>query len=360
VIYNIQTLRVFFAMLVVTGHLQTLYIAMGLVNPDRRYDGLANDGFLIVSSFVLVYSGLRKAGGAGEFLGRRLARLVPFYWLVTLVVAGLCIVAPALFQSTQVTAETLAKSLFFIPYLKHDSVIAPIVFVGWTMNYFIFFLLVHTAFLLALGSRAWIATAATLAGLAAIGAAFQPTDVIAKFFTGPRQIDFAIGAALAGLWHTRPLRLERQHANDIRAIAFALIAAAFVVRFGQQIWFREAFDSRYVGPLASLSLVLGAMLLEANGDRHRSKLRDMLAEASFSLYLSHFFVTQMVQKTVERFDIHNVPVLIGLALFAYVGAAVLAVLVFRLIEKPLDAQIRGAWRWASEHLQPARAVARSD
>ena len=30
-IYNIQTLRVFFAMLVVTGHLQTLYIAMGLV-----------------------------------------------------------------------------------------------------------------------------------------------------------------------------------------------------------------------------------------------------------------------------------------------------------------------------------------
>ncbi|KAF0182646.1 MAG: acyltransferase 3 [Alphaproteobacteria bacterium] len=353
-IQNIQTLRVIFAFLVVTAHLQTIYTLMGLVKGPHGIDGVATDGFLIVSAFVIIFSDLRKQKPPLEFVGRRFARLVPFYWIITLFVAALCLAAPGLFRTTVVSPETLLKSLFFIPYAKHGDIVAPIVFVGWTMNYIVWFIVMHAVYLWLFGRNAWMATAATLAALALIGAALRPSDVVMNFFTGPRQISFAFGALAAGLWDRWPIRLDRHKSGGVRTLAIALITAALTVRFGQQIYF-PAIDMRYVGPFAAIVVVFGALLLEANGDAHRGKWRDLLAEATFSIYLTHFFATQAAQKAAVALDVQHPVVLAGLALGAYIGTAVLGVVVCRWVEKPLDRLVRDGWRWASHRAarQPA-------
>ncbi len=345
-IQNIQTLRVIFAFLVVTAHLQTIYTLMGLVKGPHGIDGVATDGFLIVSAFVIVFSDLRKPMAPLTFIGRRFARLVPFYWIITLFVGALCLAAPGLFRTTVVTPETLFKSIFFIPYVKQSGMVAPIVFVGWTMNYIVAFILMHAVYLKLFGRNAWMATSGTLAALALAGVVLRPSDVILNFFTGPRLISFAFGALAAGLWSRWPLQLARQKSTDVRLIAVALIAVALVVRFGQQIYF-PALDMRYVGPFAAMAVVAGALMLEANGDVHKGKRRDMLAEATFSIYLTHFFATQAAQRVATALDVHNLAALAGLALCGYIGAGVLGVLVCRWIEKPLDRIVRDGWRFAS-------------
>ena len=353
-ILNIQTLRVFFAFLVVTAHLEPVYVALGLVDPTRTISAGANDGFFIVSAFVIVYTSLRKPTSAAEFLGRRYARLVPFYWMITLFAALLACVAPSLFQTTHVTAETLTKSILFIPYYKHAHVVQPLVFVGWAMNYIVFVIAIHALMKVFAGARAWLATAGALLTLALIGAIAQPGDVVLAFFTGPRLVAFAFGVLLAGLWHNQPLTVKRQHSPGYRALAIGLIVGGFAVRLGQQIFFRE-LDMRLAAPLASAAIVIGALLLEANGDRHRSALRDKIAEATFSIYLTHYFVTQAVVKTLAHIAHPPTIVLIAGLVVAYAGAAVLGVLVCQYAEKPLDLWVRSVWRRWTPARQPVEA-----
>lgn len=353
-IQNIQTLRAVFALLVITGHLEVLYTYMGLVDPKHTIDGVATDGFLVVSAFVIIFSSLRKPTSGADFLGRRFARLVPFYWAITLFVAALDLLMPALFQSTHITAETLSKSLLFIPFVKHGEFVAPIVFVGWTMNYIVFFLALHATNLYLFGRRAWMATAGVLAGLAVYGFIAQPTDVVVKFFTGPRQLSFALGALMAGVWNARPVVPKIKHNLSLRAIAVGLMIAGVSIRIGQQIWFPH-IDLRYVGPFMSSCVVLGALMLESNGDVHKGKVRDRIAEATFSIYLTHYFITQAAQKAVIHFDIHNMALLVAMLVAAYVGSVILGLLVCQWVEKPLDKVVRDGWRKLTERPQIAAA-----
>jgi exopolysaccharide production protein ExoZ len=345
VIQNIQTLRVIFALVVIAGHLDPLFFAMSLPNPADMI-GIANDGFLIVSAFVIIHVSLRKPTTPLHFLGRRFARLVPFYWAITLLVAALVIVAPTLFKTTQVTAETLAKSLLFIPYIKHNDIVQPIVFVGWTMNYIVFFIALYAMFLRFFGRNAWMATSATLAGLALLGVVFQPTDVVLKFFTGPRQVSFALGALMAGLWFAHPVRPARLKSLNLRALALGLIAVAFAIRVSQEFWLPD-FDMRFFGPFVSCAVVLGVLLLESNGDVHKGAMRDRIAEATFSIYLTHMFVTQAVLKTMRAFELQNIGMLLILLMIAFAGSIVLGLFVCKWIEKPLDKSVRDAWRWVA-------------
>ncbi len=162
---NIQTLRVLFTLLVVTAHLDSIYALLGVERVTMALANISVDGFIVASAFLIPYTHAQRTRPPLGFLGRRLARLVPFYWFMTLAVAALALIAPQLFQNTVVTAETLFKSLFFIPYFKYSNVSEPIVFVGWTMNYFIFYILLHTLSLRFAGAWAWLSTSLVLTTL---------------------------------------------------------------------------------------------------------------------------------------------------------------------------------------------------
>ncbi len=48
------------------------------------------------------------------FLGKRIVRVVPAYWIVTLSVALMVYLAPHLFKSTTFDVAQILKSLFFL------------------------------------------------------------------------------------------------------------------------------------------------------------------------------------------------------------------------------------------------------
>ena len=160
------------------------------------------DLFFVISGFIMLVTTWDKPIGPVEFMRHRMRRIVPLYWLATLVMVGLATVAPALFKSLKWDVPALLKSLFFIPYdnLSVPGTTSPLLIPGWTLNYEMFFYALFALSLLA--SRAWRLplVIGALSILVAAGLVFHPTNIQADFYTNPMMLEFCAGMILGRLW----------------------------------------------------------------------------------------------------------------------------------------------------------------
>jgi exopolysaccharide production protein ExoZ len=72
------------------------------------------DVFFVTSGFIMTLTGARLA--PGEFVVRRLVRIVPLYWLLTTVLVIVALLLPGLFRTTVLTPAAYVGSLLFIPF----------------------------------------------------------------------------------------------------------------------------------------------------------------------------------------------------------------------------------------------------
>ncbi len=343
---NLQTLRVLFTLMVVTAHLEPIYRLLGVDQFVSPFARLSVDGFIVASAFLIPYTHARRPRSPLGFLGRRFVRLVPLYWLMTLIVAALALAAPFLFQTTTITPETLLKSLFFIPYEKSPGIVQPIIFVGWTMTYFVFFMLVYAVALKIAGRWAWAASAGFLSALVVIGWVLKPTDVVIAFFTSSRLLAFVAGQLVCAWWlHVQ----DRVSAADapiwLKPALYGVIGLGFTT-----IALRDSVllgvDPRLSGAVLAGLVIMAVLMLERLGETHRGALRDQLANASFAIYLTHYFVTQAAVKIAEALQTPYPLALLALLAGAYVGVAILGVLAARHLERPLESIAIKAWERA--------------
>lgn len=134
-IESIQALRAFAALSVVLTHMS--FIKSGSFGVDI---------FFIVSGFLMMYS---TEKGIERYWKKKIKRIVPFYWIMTIITAMAVKVMPDLFNSYEVSWMYLIKSLFFIPY-EHGSIYQPILGLGYTLNYeVLFYVLFYISFKMA-------------------------------------------------------------------------------------------------------------------------------------------------------------------------------------------------------------------
>ncbi len=80
--------------------------------------------------------------GLVDFLWRRATRIYPTYWLISLPLLALAIVAPTFVNSSIQTPISLGRSFFLIP-----DTTPPLLAVGWTLVHELYFYLVFSIFL---------------------------------------------------------------------------------------------------------------------------------------------------------------------------------------------------------------------
>ena len=124
---NIEILRFIAAFSVLLHHIPTLKIGVFGV-----------DIFFIISGFVMMLS---TKEGNKNFLLKRIVRVVPLYWIGTLIVFGITIFLPELLNNTTKDYLHLFKSLLFIPFNKNGVGHEPLLAVGWTLNFEMYFYL---------------------------------------------------------------------------------------------------------------------------------------------------------------------------------------------------------------------------
>ena len=125
--YGIQVLRGITALFIVLEHIRFLNCgAFGV------------DIFFCISGFMIMFSTQKDTS---HFLSKRLIRILPLYYLMTLSTFFLLLLFPNLFATSTPKIEYLVKSLLFLPFDIGDGAIQPLMRVGWTIQCEIFFYL---------------------------------------------------------------------------------------------------------------------------------------------------------------------------------------------------------------------------
>lgn len=302
---SIQVLRGVAAMAVVLFHL-------GLFNIG--YAGV--DIFFVISGFVMGLVGPREP--AGVFLLRRLIRVAPLYWIVLLVLCALSLV-PRLATTFAFDAASLAKSILFIPYLDASGRIAPLLFIGWTLNVEMAFYLVVAAGLL---FRMPVAIACSVLALSVIaGSIIRPQDAIWITWTNPLLLEFVAGLLLAKMTFVN----GRSIGTPLLLAGVAAFALAAVCGLGESQTFGRVI--LLGGPAAML--VYGAVAIDRAAGWPKLRPLAYIGDASYSLYLWHGLVLSAMIRILPAPFLVQERILTALVSLAFALAA------YRCLERPM-------------------------
>jgi exopolysaccharide production protein ExoZ len=197
-------------------------------------------------------------------------------------------------QSTTADPIHLLKSLAFIPSARGDGQMHPTVFVGWTLNYeMMFYVLFALGMMLPGRWLGLVATGGLLVAVVVAGRVLHPHNPVAQFYIQPVILEFGAGMVLGAL-----LPLERTSpswrwpAAGLGALAFGLMLA------GGWIW--PQLDRAIIFGIPAVVVVACAVVAERCGLAARQGWIQLLGAASYAVYLTHFFCTQVVVKLAEH------------------------------------------------------------
>ena len=349
-INNIQALRALAAFLVVWAHVQGFFPAYQ--RPAYLPSGLEGvDLFFVISGFIMVRSTTMKPTGPATFFAHRLVRVLPIYYITTAVTVLIAIVAPAIFHSTTVDGAALVKSVLFIPYEKTFNKVYPLYYVGWTLNYEMFFYLVFAiAMAISFTHRALITGAAivalTIVGMFVVDLRY---GAVLYAFTRTIMLDFCLGMVIAA-------QMANVGPAGRRAVGWprALWSCALLVGVAGLVAIRLMTDAQPepIDPptatfvtygIPSALIVAAAVALEGMGISVRNKTLLALGAASYSLYMTHYFVVGFLIAVANRINAGET-LRIALAIAAVPAVSIVALLTCRLVESPLAALFRGKRR----------------
>jgi exopolysaccharide production protein ExoZ len=286
-INNLQALRAFAALAVVTFH-------TGFIFPHMHAIGSCGvDVFFVLSGYIMARICEKNAQ---YFLRRRLIRIVPPYWLLTLLLFAVAIFVPDLLGSTRAHFSDLLKSLFFIPFVKESGLIRPLLFVGWSLNYEMFFYLLIWLSLLLLPKRPMLLAGGLVTLAHFLALMFTSQSVFARFLGEPFILEFPLGAIAYSL----ASRVSAARAERWRASSLTVLVLSTVGLLALQL-FRPPMGPQLQGTFYSLLcmvIVLSTSLLSQGGWDTQLASLVLLGDASYILYLIHPYCEYAIQRVI--------------------------------------------------------------
>jgi peptidoglycan/LPS O-acetylase OafA/YrhL len=330
---NVQALRALAAMMVVFVHIEALAVMAGGRAEALEFGNAGVDLFFVISGFIMVFTTGRKPMGPVTFLAARWRRIAPLYWSVTLAVFAIAVLAPRLLQNTQGDLPHLIASLLFLPLQRADGAMRPVVFVGWTLNFEMAFYVLFAAGLMLRRRRLGVlATFAVLLAAVAWGQWARPQNPVLAFYTTPMVLEFGFGMLLGLAWPYLPRRR-----GPALALGAAALAAFAVILAAPGLW--PDGERMVVFGLPAVVIVAAALTLERSGLALRWEWTRQLGNASYAIYLSHFFVTQAVVLAAGKLHLHGPMAALIMGLVALAGAAAAGLGLHYAVERPLDAAL---------------------
>ncbi|MDE1166572.1 MAG: acyltransferase [Pseudomonas sp.] len=275
---SLQALRALAAWVVVCHHFMQIFFDFHASGPigqffvDRGAVGV--DIFFVISGLVIFLSTQDKDMPAGRFLLNRAIRIVPAYWLYTLLMGLMIVLVGQQMPHQVVDLPHFLLSLLFIPSENPGGYgLYPTLNVGWTLNYEMFFyLLFSLVFLVPQRHRALVVAAA----LFAVCEVVSRYGVLSRFYANNIVYEFLLGIAIG--WAYR-----RGWVGQGLWIPLLLIAASLVA-----IYNLDASDRLLHWGVPSAFIVLACIALEPwfKGNR----VLKVLGDCSYSVYLIHVLV----------------------------------------------------------------------
>lgn len=282
--------------------------------------------FFVISGFIMVYISGTEPFSALTFLRRRAIRIVPLYWAFTIFTALLAAFLPSLFQRTVFTWPHFLESLLFIVHeAPGTKSLSPILSLGWTLNYEIYFYIVFAMVAFMSARPRLIVLSMVFIGAWLLGVFAPPTNPILPFYLNAFPLAFAAGTWVGWLFLNGEVASSK---GQFYALGTAVVASfAIAITFHGALGFAGQFGW-------AVGLLLLVVMLESKLGQW--SLLEKLGDASYSLYLSHIFVVAAVVQLTRRAVGAQGPITVILTSAACIVVACAAALVIhRTIEKPM-------------------------
>ena len=332
-IVSLQYLRAVAAVAVVVHHFSEAFYY-------KTHVGAAGvDVFFVISGFVMALVTARSVSPV-KFLTDRLIRIVPMYWLCTLFLFACVRAKPNLFPLDSSDTSHLLKSLFFIPHISPLGTMYPLVSQVWTLVYEMFFYAIFACALWVSQAHKIAIVSITIFAVVGLGALLQSHNIAVSTFTSPLMIEF-----VAGLWLFSSYRRGAMPGAVISTVLVLISLTWFaVVEFVQPPY--RAVEFEFIQPpfrlvelgVPAFFLVTGFLGLEKYIKAKASLL--VIGNASYSIYLTHWFSLLFVRLTALKLGVSGWPVIAA----SFPAAVVLGIAAYKFIEVPIIRTLKAASR----------------
>jgi len=344
---GVQALRALAAVMVVTYHATVqwhLRVSGGTGGNTWENGASGVDIFFVISGFVMALSTHGKEGGphpARKFMAHRLVRIFPLYWIVTVAVLlkEIALHQPQ-FANLEVTRLAtpmgyIISSLLLIPYRNSLGFVAPILGVGWTLCFEMFFYYLFSV-ALALRIRVISFVAPVMIILSIAGIFHRASWPAVTVLLDPLLLEFVAGL-LIGQLVIKKIRL-----SPVLCLFLGIgsLAMLFFVPVVDGTWARV---TEWGIPAAVL--VGAVVMLEERIGKNWPRWTLQLGAASYSLYLIHALVQLIVGVSLSRWHFWKAHAgsLCAEILWVFILSIICisgSVFLYQLVERPLNGKLR--------------------
>lgn len=330
-VLSVQYLRGIAALMVLCEHValkSTQYSTSSL--SGWHVGGAGVDLFFLISGYIMCHTTENKhqqVGAAREFIWRRVLRIIPLYWLITLAALAIFIIAPEKINSGGGGTDILAS--FFLLPTEQLYLVAN----GWTLRFEFLFYFIFMLGLLFTKTTGRSFIIAVIIVLVALGQWLTPSNIVLRTVTNPFILEFAVGMAL---YYVYQYSQRHQPSSFVfGSILLGLgIGSLAAVNQGLQT------DIRVIDfGIPMLLLMVGALYLESTLNKRPVQLLKILGDSSYAMYLSHPFVLAGGAMVMNTLHLNNWLGGIPFVVVLLVGSITIGYLIYILVEKPISRRL---------------------
>jgi len=299
--------------------------------------GKGVDLFFVISGFIIYHASEKlfsRANAARIFITNRIIRIVPLYFIFTTLMVLAVVLIPSGVKEATFDVAQIVTSYFFIPYERHDGRIAPILSLGWTLNYEMFFYVIFSLCLLLKPKHIAAASISCIIVLALIGTLVPETAPSAiRAWTHNIILEFAAGIAIAYVYGKNSG--ERVGSS---ILATLLLLLGFILLYFLNLPIKPFDLPRFIsaGLPATMIVASSVLLLPTRMERILPRWMVALGDSSYSLYLSHRFIQRPLQILISHSPIGRLEAAGSIYLILAVTAACIGGhIIYLLVERPL-------------------------
>ena len=340
---SIQLLRAVAAIAVITHHIDIFGNGAWGV-----------DIFFVMSGFIMCFV---TAKSSNHFFLKRIIRVVPLYWAGTFFIFTIAALFPSLLGDTSTTANIthLLKSLFFIPFQK-GSEVQPLLFLGWTLNYEMFFYVIFSLSMTINQAYKGLICSVMIISLVICGQIFSFNSVVFEFYTSSLLLEFLFGIGVYSLYSVT-FEWRQQKLTKILKVILTLLSGFLLVflpygtqfidevglAIGQAI--PVTYTANFIADMGRTVMsgvpasFLFLFFICGLSNKKLPYILVLLGDASYSLYLFHPYVVNIFEKIIYRLDTVS-----WLSYFISIDMIIIcclvSILIYKLIELPVTKYLR--------------------
>lgn len=321
---NLKTLQILRAVAATS----VVYYHIGVI---PVFGSFGVDIFFVISGFVMALV-ISNGQTPTTFAINRVTRILPLYWILTTCVLILAAIKPDLLNSTTANLTNYLKSIFFIPYFKENGALHPMLAVGWTLNYEMFFYFCIWLSII-LARKIYIAITFTLlAAFFLLLGNLSIDSVLQNFFGNTIVFEFLLGIFAFKIYQSKSM----PKVNSLALITIAVLSFGFMAYLETNGFYLARFIT-YGFP--SVTLLLSVIALDKTDFIKNNSLANLLAvigDASYATYLSHFYIVEGIRKIgFQKFNIIDPYTTLGVIVILLLSLLTGHIL-YVVLDKPLS------------------------